>query len=88
MTNIRKYLMEANVSPGCSVGFHEYTALMKDIREKFGDRCFSILMDFFTPTGLPVEPGYEDSLDTYIFDVTNWDEFDAEWNDSMGGQDE
>lgn len=76
---LRQYLESMNVRPGTQLDLENYTCLLTLARDSFGEKLSACLMDCFTPEGQVVEPGYEDSLSHYLFDVGSWEELEEDF---------
>ena len=76
------WMLHSGIGPGCDdLVFEEYVLCMENARKVFGDKFCSFLQDCFTPHGKPVNPGIEDSLSLYSFNVNSWAEFEDSWEE-------
>lgn len=81
---LRDYLCTCGVFPDSpTLTLDQYTRVVENARENFGDKVAAFLMDCFMPEGEPVEPGYEDSLSHYSFTPTSWAELEKDWTESF-----
>lgn len=75
---LRAALEKAGIKPGCDkLCYTRYFAFIDALPEDVQ----GFVMDCFDPDGKPIEPGYEDSLDTYWFWPTSWKELEKEYEE-------
>ena len=75
---LKSALIKAGIVPGCeALCYTVYFKFIDGLPEEV--QCFA--MDCFTPDGKPIEPGYEESLDTYWFWPTSWEGLEDEYDD-------
>lgn len=75
---LKSALIKAGIVPKCEALC--YTRYFKFIDDLPVD-VQTFAMDCFTPDGKPIEPGYEESLDTYWFHINSWEELEDEFMD-------
>ena len=73
---LKAELIKAGIVPKCEALC--YTRYFKFIDDLPVD-VQTFAMDCFTPDGKPIEPGYEESLDTYWFHINSWEELQRDW---------
>jgi hypothetical protein len=75
---LKSALIKAGIVPGCDKLDHaKYVQFIDGLPVDMQ----TFAMDCFTPDGKPIEPGYEESLDTYWFWPTSWEVLGDEYDD-------
>lgn len=78
--DFKRALEEAGIEPNRKVplGYEEYFKFIDGLPEEVQ----TFAMDCFTPDGEEIEPGYEESQDTYWFNPVSWEEVQRDWEAS------